>query len=149
MLPVVVVACENQHCPAVGIPRRVVLRQTTPGVLERPVLVCARCLHEMAVTNTATSDEEGVNVAKTTVHGGPSNADDPDQVSVPDGGEYPSDEETGETVGEEVEPVDYNTWTVGDLRTELGRRGLSTTGVKAELVDRLTEDDQQPAADEG
>jgi hypothetical protein len=53
--------------------------------------------------------------------------------------------------------VDYNSWTVVDLKAEIERRNaemgdedepLSTTGKKDELVQRLVDDDEALAGDE-
>lgn len=44
--------------------------------------------------------------------------------------------------GEEIDDDDYNTWSLDDLKIELGERQLSKSGNKAELVARLTADDQ-------
>jgi hypothetical protein len=52
-------------------------------------------------------------------------------------------EETVEvSEGEEIDDDDYNTWSLDDLKIELGERQLSKSGNKAELVARLTADDQ-------
>ena len=55
----------------------------------------------------------------------------PEETLPPAGGE-------GETL-----PEDYNDWTVAQLKEELGPegRGLPVSGTKAELVERLQEDD--------
>jgi hypothetical protein len=45
-----------------------------------------------------------------------------------------------------MERTDYEAKTVPDLREEAGNRGLSTDGLKAELVDRLVAHDEQRAA---
>lgn len=37
----------------------------------------------------------------------------------------------------------YEQWTVADLKAELGRRDLSTSGKKPELVERLHESDEE------
>jgi len=42
--------------------------------------------------------------------------------------------------------VDYGTWTVAQLQDELTARGLPTDGLKADLVQRLTDDDAAKAA---
>lgn len=48
-------------------------------------------------------------------------------------------DETAEPV--EVEPVDYTTWSGGELRDELQRRELPKSGSNAELAERLAADD--------
>jgi hypothetical protein len=167
LLPVVVVACRTPACGARGVPRRVVLRQATPGVLERPSLVCARCLGELEqVTNEQEQEEESM--AKVTVHTGPSNADDPQQQPG-DGGQYPerageqtdgapddaAENDGGQDDGQDdgsqdVPAEDYSDWTVAQLRGRLAIRGLPTGGNKTELLDRLTKSDRenQPASTE-
>jgi hypothetical protein len=146
LLPVRVVQCRNSACPAVGITRRVPLRHAGPGVFEQPGLVCARCRAPMA--DVETSEEESM--AKITVHGGPSNADDPDPVADPEQPEQPAGEDA-ESGGEQVadQTVDYETWTVSQLQVELAERGLPTTGKKAELQQRLADADAQPAPETG
>jgi hypothetical protein len=53
-----------------------------------------------------------------------------------------ADEVEEEEVEEEEEAVnDWSTLTIAELRTELKRRGLKSSGSKTELVDRLQEDD--------
>lgn len=146
VLPMVVVACRNEACPVVGVSHRVMLRAAAPGVLEQPGYVCGRCLHPMSQQVDTEQEQEAEDVAKVTVHGGPSNADDPDQA-VPDpvtgdggepdaggsdGGEYPV-----------TDDPDYDAWTVDQLKAELVDRDLPTTGKKADLQQRLVDDDQQ------
>ncbi len=146
VLPMVVVACRNDACPVVGVSHRVMLRAAAPGVLEQPGYVCGRCLHQMSQQVDTEQEQEAEDVAKVTVHGGPSNADDPDQT-VPDpvtgdgaepdaggsdGGEYPV-----------TDDPDYDAWTVDQLKAELVDRDLPTTGKKADLQQRLVDDDQQ------
>lgn len=95
------------------------------------LLACPQC------GSTDYVEEGSEDMPKITVHGGPSNID----------GLAP--ENTGpETVGEAAdgEPVpaapNYSALKVDKLREELSRRGLDTEGVRAELVDRLTESDK-------
>ncbi len=46
-----------------------------------------------------------------------------------------------------VDDVDYDGWTVDELKAELSSRGLQTAGRKAQLVERLQADDGQATAD--
>lgn len=48
-----------------------------------------------------------------------------------------------QTPHEQVPSPDYDNQTVNGLRVELGDRGLSTSGNKSELVERLREDDSK------
>lgn len=78
---------------------------------------------------------------KITVHGGPSNIDDP----APENPEPVVDEpvkDSAETVPVGGATVNYGNLKVDQLREELSRRGLDTEGLKPELVDRLTESDK-------
>lgn len=79
---------------------------------------------------------------KISVHGGPSNAAaDVDETVVADGvvEDAPTDlDGDGEVTG-------YEEWTKDDLSSELERRGLTKTGNKADLVARLTDDDEYEA----
>ncbi|MFF4600153.1 SAP domain-containing protein [Amycolatopsis sp. NPDC001319] len=69
--------------------------------------------------------KEDEQMAKITVHGGASDA---------------SLEET--TTAPAEQPADgYDAWTVDQLKAELGERGLSKSGNKDELIERLTEHD--------
>ena len=43
--------------------------------------------------------------------------------------------------GRNPEPQGYDGWTKGELEAELESRGLSKTGNKPELIERLEEDD--------
>jgi hypothetical protein len=150
LLAVRVVACVNTACPAVGIARRIPLRHAGPGVFERPMLVCARCRHEMADVETT---EEEDSVAKISAHGGPTdaNADDADQAVDPEQAEQvelAAGEDAGgdDASGDDEQLVaDYEAWTVEQLRAELGERGEATTGKKAELIERLTDADDRNA----
>jgi hypothetical protein len=142
LLPARVVACGTKTCPVRGVVRRVGARHAAPGVLERPVLVCARCGGEMQpVDNDGDEEQEEESMPKITVHGGASNADDPDAqpAEEPAQAEQPTTE-----AGQSEEPAaptaeDYNDWTVTQLRAELAERGLSTTGNKADLQQRLAD----------
>ncbi len=150
VLPMVMVACRNGACPVVGVSHRVMLRAAAPGVLEQPGYVCGRCLHQMSQQVDTEQEQEAEDVAKVTVHGGPSNANEepvevpPDQPgqSVQDDGEQTA----GETDGGEYPVTDdpgYDAWTVDQLKAELADRDLPTTGKKADLQQRLVDDDQQ------
>ena len=57
------------------------------------------------------------------------------EAAATDGDPFP------ETEPEEEETVDYNSMTVAMLRDLLDERGLAVSGIKAELVARLEEDD--------
>ena len=56
-----------------------------------------------------------------------------------DGNPFPEEEPV------EEEPVDYNSMTVPTLRELLAERGLTVSGVKAELITRLEADDAGPS----
>ena len=58
------------------------------------------------------------------------------EEAVTDGNPFPEEEEP-----EEEEPVDYESMTVPELRALLAERGLIVSGIKAELIARLEEDD--------
>ena len=76
-LPSIVVECRTPACPAAGRQARIILRQLTPGFFEaHPALLCRTCGYAAAVVHGWPYDptpEEG-DMAKITVHGGPSNA---------------------------------------------------------------------------
>jgi len=61
-----------------------------------------------------------------------------------DGNPFPEEEPVEEEPVEE-EPVDYNSMTVPTLRELLAERGLTVSGVKAELITRLEADDAGPS----
>lgn len=82
-------------------------------------------------------EEGSEDMPKITVHGGPSNIDDPAPENL---GPEAVDEAAD---GEQVPPApNYSALKVDKLREELSRRGLDTEGVRAELVDRLTASDK-------
>lgn len=58
------------------------------------------------------------------------------------------DAESEATSESDDDRAEYEAETVDQLRAELGRRGLTTTGVKAELVDRLVADDAEYESEE-
>lgn len=64
----------------------------------------------------------------------------PDSTPPPDSGSssVPGDDEDG--------PADYSAYRIVDLRDLCRERGLSPTGAKAELAERLAEDDAERAA---
>lgn len=95
------VSCDNQACPAVGIVRRVMLTAVAPGVLARPALLCASCgLHVAEVreiTNEPQQQEVEGDVPKSTVHTGASN--EGAQLPADDAGQpVQADTEGGEDV---------------------------------------------------
>lgn len=64
-------------------------------------------------------------------------------VPEPSNDEVPEEEEEDVEEDDDEEEVDYANTNVDDLRAELSRRGLSVEGKKAELIDRLEEDDDK------
>lgn len=94
---------------------------------------------------------------KITKHGGPSDAladPDPDEGRVRSGeGTFDVPETDAIPVGEPDDEAadnraEYEANTADQLREELKERQLSTTGVKADLVDRLVADDAEYEAEE-
>jgi len=61
------------------------------------------------------------------------------EAAATDGNPFPEEEPV------EEEPVDYNSMTVPTLRELLAERGLTVSGVKAELITRLEADDAGPS----
>jgi hypothetical protein len=57
----------------------------------------------------------------------------------------PLPEVAEEDTGEHVSEPDYSSWTVEQLKEELGNRGLPKTGNKPELVERLAQHDVDTA----
>lgn len=98
--------------------------------------------------------EKEQEMAKITVHGGPTNDDaeepagpadgvETTAVEVEEGHEAPAD--GGQDSDESAEVVDYNAFTVEELRAELAGRDLPVSGNKPELVKRLADDDEARA----
>lgn len=76
-LPSIVVQCGNTGCAAFGRQARIVLRQAAPGFLEvPPTVLCRTCGYEAETVHGWPYDPtpEGNDMAKITVHGGPTNA---------------------------------------------------------------------------
>lgn len=163
--PLVLTACTTSGCRYEGASRRVQLRLVALGVVEIPRLGCLGCGAELR-TNWLSVQEDPM--PKITRHGGPSNAAEPDELGGAASGEAdnsetetpqavdpsPTDPEpvlVGEAGPELVkmpaaaaqadEPVKYEDMTVVQLREECKRRDLSTSGTKAELLERLSEQD--------
>ncbi len=93
--------------------------------------------------------EEGM--AKTTVNSGPSHDGETRAVEVTSV-EVLDEPATGDDTQVEDVPVapgePYDTWLLVDLQNELADRGLSKTGNKPELVQRLIDDDNQSGGPE-
>ena len=110
--------------------------------------VCAHCTTRFSVgvphcpqCGNADYYPEGSDMAKITRHGGPSDANAPVDAE-------PSDVEVLEDLLE-AEPVgEYETWLRTDLQDECGRRGLPTSGNKADLVARLEANDKESTVTE-
>lgn len=82
VLPSVTVVCGNTGCLYAGRERRVHLRTAAPGVVEVPRLACTGCGWDMpTVTPWPSPTDPEDDMAKITVHGGPSNAaaDEPEE----------------------------------------------------------------------
>ncbi len=83
VLPTVTLACGNDACRYAGKERRVYLRTAAPGVLEVPPFICAGCGLVMPTVAPwpPINEPEDDDMAKITVHGGPSNeaADEPEE----------------------------------------------------------------------
>lgn len=115
-----------------------------------------RCPHCQACDPIREEEQlrrENEDMAKITVAAGASNVDaEPGEpghvptegVEVEEGQESPAEEAVD---GEEAaEAVDYNAFTVEELRAELADRDLPVSGNKPELVKRLAEDDGKAAS---
>ena len=92
---------------------------------------CPHCGSTLRVNEAAQPPEEDNDMAKITVHGGPSNA---------------AADETQPDPADTGEPG-YEDLTVEQLKEQLGDRGLAKTGKRDELVQRLREDDEARAAE--
>lgn len=77
-LPIIAVACGTHGCRAFGAVRRVRLKHVAMGLVEAPRLLCIGCgLEPQTVQSWPTAVMEGPDMPKITVHGGPSNAGEP------------------------------------------------------------------------
>lgn len=103
-------------------------------------------------TNVSEEDNGGSDNAESSaagnVQGDPAGADGSDDGSdngddddSDDSDSSDMDEEEEEDEEEEDEDVDYDSWTVPELKEELKERNLSTDGKKDELIARLVKDD--------
>jgi hypothetical protein len=82
VLPTITVTCATTGCLAEGVARRVMLRPAAVGLVEVPRLLCVACGTEPKVLRPW--PQEGEDMAKITVHGGPSNAAElPEREPVP------------------------------------------------------------------
>lgn len=81
VLPSVMVECANTGCRYGRRQRRVHLRTAAQGVLELPRLVCAGCGYDMPTVTPwpPVTEPEEEQMPKITVHGGASNAADPEE----------------------------------------------------------------------
>jgi uncharacterized OB-fold protein len=118
-------------------------------------LTCPQCGTNEPIKEAEQLEKEHQEMPKVTVHNGPSNESaEPGQPGyvAPASTEDTNDAtvEATEDNGEESEVVDYNDFTVEELKAELkGReRDLALTGNKPELVARLEADDRAQAAAE-
>ncbi|MEU4804317.1 SAP domain-containing protein [Actinosynnema sp. NPDC023587] len=181
----VTAGCTSDGCRMAGQKRRVLLRRAAVGVVELPTYLCEVCGSRLALWWPGELREDP-KMAKVTVHGGPSNAADPngpdvappsrvaeepversaDQGDVVTVGEHgpelvvgeghghveptpdvepqQSPDESGDDTAEHVAEPDYEARTAVQLRAELADRGLSTAGLKPELIARLREHDANP-----
>lgn len=75
------VACSSSACHAFAVQRRVYLHQAAPGVIAWPTLLCAGCGSVLGLPHPWNALEENI-MPKISVHGGPTNAADPDVPAV-------------------------------------------------------------------
>lgn len=93
-------------------------------------------------------------MAKITVHGGPSNAAAAVVAAVvaavadDSSAEVGEDQAAEEPEGAPVDPDPYADWSLAELQEEAAARGLAKSGTKADLVRRLTDDDNQSGGPE-
>lgn len=91
--------------------------------------------------------KEHEQMAKITVHGGPSDANAEPGPTDTQTLEVTPEEATEE--GELLDVVDYNAFTVEELKAELKERKLAVSGSKDELVVRLAENDGEKLQADG
>lgn len=105
---------------------------------------CPQCGSTVRV-NEQTRPEEEQDMAKITVHGGPSNAAADEEQG---GEDAPVSGESAASAEGSPEPG-YEDWTAEQLKAELDKRGLPKTGKKDDLAARLREDDTARTAEPG
>lgn len=118
---------------------------------------CAECTCRYSVGASACPQcgstdhyEEGSeDMPKITVHGGPSNVDDPAPENTEVVAVDAPAKDSGETVAGAGATVNYGDLKVDQLREELSRRGLDYAGLKADLVERLQASDVGEKGDDG
>ena len=74
-------ACPNTTGPAAGVQRRVMLPRPTPGVVELPTLLCARCGCALPLAWPGPVEDGDSMSPKITRLGGPSNKRDPESAA--------------------------------------------------------------------
>lgn len=95
-------ACSNTACPAAGVQRRVMLPQPTPGVVDLPQLLCARCGWALPLAwpgPDVESDGDPMS-PKITRLGGASNKHDPENAAAAE------TDPTPEAAADQPEPAD-------------------------------------------
>lgn len=147
------------HC--MNGPWTVRLEARTTGLIELPTLACTSCGRRVSFT---WPPEEEPMSPKITVHGGATNARETDvspvvvasqpQVVAEDDLGRPASEDPAVLVPEPVEPVaeadgvaaaeppaDYDSMTLAELREAAAARDLPSYGTKAQITERLREND--------
>lgn len=106
-----------------------------------------RCPH-CGSTNHHEQGQEDSQMAKVTVHGGATNADQPDnEVSEVVPADTATRAEDSDTASDPASNRDYESWSYRDLQAEAKNRGLSASGSQEDLVLRLLEHDERATAD--
>lgn len=141
-------------CPACRRgPWTVRMPSITSGLIDLPTLACASCGSRVPVT---WPPEEEPMSPKISAHGGATNARVPDVSPVGDASQplavaedsqgLPTPEVTAALVSAEVSAAnDYDGMTLAELRDAAGTRGLPTYGAKAQLIERLRDNDEKSA----
>lgn len=127
------------------------------GLIQLSPLYCASCGSQVQIPWPPTEDA----MPKITVHGGPTNARDAESSPDADASQplagaeagqgHPTpeaepvvDEPTPDAAGNGGEPdeaPDYSAMTLAELREEADRREIPSYGTKAQITERLREDD--------